>query len=277
MLLAVNSFAPEIPRAPKRSLRSMTALPLLSTGVRAALLFLILGASLWRAGDCLAADERVRVAVYRGAAACEDCAEAVKAAFARLGKRYEVAYLGPDEASDVTPASLSTYDIYVQPGGGQDIPGALRALGASRVAAIKQYVVNGGRYLGLCMGAHLADASGIALIPQVLDAEAGRPNFPVKTIDDAVVRVVWQGVPEYVFFQDGPFLPENKWDQRFKVIARYQNGDIAVARYSHGAGLMVLSGPHPEAGDAWFEDIDADPAQRPSRPLFKDLVQHLGR
>lgn len=219
--------------------------------------------------------DTIRVAVYRGPASCEDCSETLKAAIERLSPRYRVDFVGKDERIDITPATLSGYDVYAQPGGGQDIPGALASLGDSRIDAIHDYVAHGGRYLGICMGAYLASASGLGLIPHELDSEVGRPGFPVTTSDDAVVSVQWQGRKETIFYQDGPYLLRPAKDPGFRTIATYANRDIAAARYTLGAGLVVLSGPHPEADDAWFEEaglpVDARPDDRLLRSLFAEL------
>ncbi|WP_367866207.1 BPL-N domain-containing protein [Pedobacter sp. WC2423] len=221
--------------------------------------------------------DTLRVAVYRGVASCEECAETVKSAIEKLGVKYKLDFVGPEELVDITEKNLSKYDIYVQPGGGQDINGAFRSLGQNRVQAIQNYVSNGGNYLGLCMGAYLADANNLGLIKDELDSEVGRPGFPVKNIDDTSVRLTWEGRNEYVFFQDGPFLLSAEGDQMFYKIASYANGDLAAARYSYGKGLVVLTGPHPEANNTWFEKAEIPLDKRPSQDLFKDLIQSFYR
>ncbi|MCW0366500.1 hypothetical protein NB699_001483 [Xanthomonas sacchari] len=86
------------------------------------------------------AQPTIRVAVYRGAAGCDDCSETAKEAIEALSPQYKVDIIGPKEAQDVTPATLRGYAIYVQPGGGQDIPAALQAMGERRIAAIRDFV-----------------------------------------------------------------------------------------------------------------------------------------
>lgn len=139
-------------------------------------------------------------------------------------------------------------------------------------AVIRRFVDAGGTYIGLCMGAYLAGASHLGLLAQDLDAEAGRPGFPVQDEDDAVIPVVWDGRRQTVYFQDGPYLPKAPRDQGFKVISRYTNGDIAAASYRHGKGRVVLSGPHPEAPTQWFKMAEIPLSQMPSADLFKSLL-----
>lgn len=220
-------------------------------------------------------DKPIRVAVYRGPAACETCPEAAKRAVENAGERYRVDFVGPDERVDISNTSLARYDVYVQPGGGQDIRGALDSLGDDRVDAIRRFVERGGRYVGLCMGAYLADASGIGLVAQDLNSEVGRPGFPIKTIEDAAISVRWADRKDKVFYQDGPYLQPQPLDKRFRAIATYENGDLAAARYSFGKGIVVLSGPHPEAEKSWFEDADIPLETMPRKNLFKDLLDQL--
>jgi len=216
-----------------------------------------------------------RIAVYRGPAACDGCAEAVKEAIERLGPTYRVDFLGPRENLDVTHSALAHYEAYVQPGGGQDIPAAFNSLGERRSEAIRAYVAKGGQYLGICMGAYLADVANLGLIDTELDSEVGRPGFPVTTIADSAVLVQWGGLADWVFFQDGPYLPHGVGNG-FRVIASYGNGDIAAARYHFGAGVVVLSGPHPEADESWFQDAGIPKHLQPRQDLFKILFEALG-
>lgn len=247
----------------------------LSTGARrAALVLLCLAGPLPLVQAAQA--PTVAVAVYRGPAGCDDCSETVRTAIERLDPRYRVDFVGPAERIDITPANLRRYSLYVQPGGGQDIPAALASLGDARSAAVRDYVAQGGRYLGLCMGAYLADAGNLRLIPDDLDSEVGRPGFPVTTIDDAAVAVRWAGHDDHVFYQDGPYLPSSH-APGVRVLATYANGDIAAARYPFGRGVVALSGPHPEADASWFEQADIPPASRPRTSLFKSLVDETLR
>lgn len=218
----------------------------------------------------------VRVAVYRGPAACDGCAQTAKEAIERLGSRYRVDFVGAHERKDITPETLSHYDVYVQPGGGQDIPAALRRLGDRRVEAIRRFVQQGGRYLGLCMGAYLADASNIGLIQDDLDSEVGRPGFEADTVDDYAVDTWWHGRRNSVFYQDGPYFPASSESPGYRAIATYANGDVAVARYDLGHGTVVLTGPHPEADESWFDDAGIPLERMPRDDLVRLLMQELG-
>lgn len=97
------------------------------------------------------------------------------------------------------------------------------------------------------------------------------PDSPITTIDEGAVQVSWLGSKQFVFFQDGPYMHVNKNDPKSFVISTYNNGDIAAARYSFGQGLVILTGPHPEAGKAWFDEAGIPQQQRPNKDIFTDL------
>lgn len=222
-----------------------------------------------------AATPIAHVAIYRGPAGCEGCSENVKTALLRVRPNAQIDFVGADESIDITPQSLARYDLYVQPGGGQDIPAALDSLGDARVQAIRAFVAQGGRYLGLCMGAYLADDSNFGLIPYDLDSEAGRPGFEVAGIADAAVQVMWDGKADSVFYQDGPYFPKPDATSPSSTIATYRNGDVAAARYTYENGVVVLSGPHPEADREWFEKANIPLSKMPRGELFGALVRSI--
>ncbi|WP_058790489.1 BPL-N domain-containing protein [Pseudomonas oryzihabitans] len=218
--------------------------------------------------------EVIRIAIYRGPAACEGCAEAIQDAIGRLGPAYQAEFVGPAERRDISSTTLQRYEAYVQPGGGQDIPAALSSLGKDKIAAIRAYVAQGGQYLGICMGAYLADADNLGLLDAELDSEVGRPGFPVTSIDDSAVLMRWGDSEDHLFFQDGPYLPARSGNG-FRVIGKYGNGDIAAARYRFGAGVLVLSGPHPEADESWFQEAGLPRRLLPRGEPFKILFDAL--
>ncbi|WP_257220626.1 BPL-N domain-containing protein [Burkholderia sp. AU18528] len=190
--------------------------------------------------------------VYRGPAACEGCAETIARRLRESAHRFRVIYVGPAEKLKITPAALAGAALYVQPGGGQDIPGAAASIGRNEMRAVRRYVANGGRYLGLCMGAYLAGAQGFGLVAGDIDAEVGRPGSTLHGIADTVTPVVWRGKKRWIYFQDGARLPVAPIGSGGTVLAIYPNKDIAAATYRYGKGRVGLAGPHPEADESWY-------------------------
>ncbi|ALX15591.1 biotin--protein ligase [Burkholderia cepacia JBK9] len=190
--------------------------------------------------------------VYRGPAACDGCPEAIAARLQESDYRFRVIYVGPAERLKITPAALAGAALYVQPGGGQDIPGAAASIGRNSIKAVRQYVANGGRYLGLCMGAYLAGEQGFRLVAGDIDSEVDRPGSTLHGIADTVTPVVWRGKKRWIYYQDGAMLPAVPAGSGGVVLATYPNNDIAAATYRYGKGRVGLAGPHPEADESWY-------------------------
>ncbi|MEL4892846.1 hypothetical protein PQU63_20125 [Xanthomonas protegens] len=215
-----------------------------------------------------------KVAVYRGAAGCRGCSEMVVDALRATGLPLTIVYVGEREPLHVTPATLRDVDLYIQPGGGQDIAAAYAALGDEGAAALRDFVSGGRGFLGLCMGAYLADRDGIGLVDVALQSEVGRPRSGIGDEGDHTIAIRWDGTWQRVYYQDGPFLTGSAADG-FVPIARYGNGDVAIARYRHGRGTVVLAGPHPEADERWM-DAAADVAPQDNLRRLLRLFPGLG-
>ncbi|WP_256976902.1 BPL-N domain-containing protein [Burkholderia sp. AU31652] len=187
--------------------------------------------------------------VYRGPAACDGCPETIAQRLRESDHQFRVIYVGPAEKLKITPAVLAGAALYVQPGGGQDIPGAAASIGKKSLKAVRHYVSNGGRYLGICMGAYLAGDPGFGLVSGEFDSEVDRPGSTLHGIADTVTPVVWRGKKRWIYFQDGAMLPAAPGAV---VLATYPNRDIAAATYRYGKGRVGLVGPHPEADESWY-------------------------
>ena len=114
---------------------------------------------------------------------------------------------------------------------------------------IQEFVANGGRYLGICMGAYWADNTYFGLSSDFkVDQYITRPNTDTKRPHAKQMKVTWDNKPEELFFYDGCaiFGDESKYD----VVARYPNGD-AMAIIQNRIGLI---GCHPEAEQHWYDE-----------------------
>jgi Biotin-protein ligase, N terminal len=127
-------------------------------------------------------------------------------------------------------------DIVAVPGGFGDASTFDRAFKHTK-NQIKDFVCNGGKYLGICMGAYWAGKHYFNILKNV---DARRPH--AKNID-----VRWHGVPHNMFFYDGCALVGNPLE--YNTIARYANGD-AMAIIQDNIGVI---GCHPEAESFWYD------------------------
>ncbi|MGW5170021.1 BPL-N domain-containing protein [Streptomyces nodosus] len=210
--------------------------------------------------------------VYRGRASLPGCPEAVAELLASGPWDLDVRFTGPDEELPLSAESLSRARVYAQPGGGTLSP-AYRRLRRRR-SAIRDFVREGGCYLGFCLGGYLAGATpGFDLLPGDCDQYISSPGCTVHDESNTLVDVAWRGRPRTVFFQDGPYfvLDEGAEDADTTVLATYPNGTPAALVARFGAGRVAVTGPHPEATDIWFADYSL-PVQH-THDLALDLVE----
>jgi glutamine amidotransferase-like uncharacterized protein len=113
---------------------------------------------------------------------------------------------------------------------------------------IRRFVQNGGRYLGICMGAYWADRHYFNLLGDVsADQYIRRPNTCTRRYYSKAVECDWDGTSDRFFFYDGPaFIGD---ELSFTTVARYTNGDPAAII----KGRIGLVGPHLESQEFWYD------------------------
>lgn len=193
------------------------------------------------------------IALYRGQAGCSGCSEMVYKSLMKTGLPLDITYVGEAEKLKVNEQTLRRFDIYVQPGGGQDIPASYEALSDEGAEAVRNFVKSGKGFIGLCMGAYLAGKDWIGLVDTSMESEVGRPGSRAYDQGDYTLQIDWNNKREPFYYQDGPYMENGDPSDGFKAIAYYENGDIAMARYKYGKGTVLLSGPHPEADETWID------------------------
>ena len=208
--------------------------------------------------------------VYRGPAAQPGaCSDAVANLLRSSPRRFDVRFVGPQGELPLKPKTLAHATIYAQPGGGELAP-AYRRMRKHR-STIRQYVADGGRYLGFCLGGYLAGATpGFGLLPGDTDQYITSPDATVRGTDDTSIEVHWRGQRRRMFFQDGPIFQLDT-DAGVTVLAHYSNNEIAALVAPFGTGRVAVVGPHPEATSDWF--VDAGLRQELSLDLGNDLIE----
>jgi glutamine amidotransferase-like uncharacterized protein len=112
---------------------------------------------------------------------------------------------------------------------------------------IRNFVRNGGRYLGICLGAYWADQYYFDILKpdNRVVQYIRRPNTDTKRPHAKGVLVNWQGQQERMYFYDGCAITGDNMD----VVATYSNGDpMAVIQ-----GKIGLIGCHPESTKVWYD------------------------
>ncbi|GAB0132354.1 hypothetical protein EsDP_00000794 [Epichloe bromicola] len=216
---------------------------------------------------------RPRALVYRGPAACKGCAEAVAKLLETSSQNFVITYVGPKEDDQLSAELLRQAAVYAQPGG-PDLSSAYEELKPHQ-SELRDFVKNGGRYLGFCLGAFLAgDSPGFGLLPSGVNATAERKSdgAQVTGTEDTIIQVDWtfrSGVSsfsqgqtaksQWVYFQDGAVINGLPKDDNSTVLGRYSsNGNVAASLTPLGKGYVALVGPHPEATRDWYSAYRLD-------------------
>lgn len=112
---------------------------------------------------------------------------------------------------------------------------------------IKNFVHNGGAYLGICMGAYWAGSEYFDLLEGVDAVQyITRPGTDTHRPHAKNLDVVWNGQPEKMYFYDGCALVGRG---QYKTVATYTNGD-PMAIIQNRIGLI---GCHPESEPHWYD------------------------
>ena len=111
---------------------------------------------------------------------------------------------------------------------------------------IKQFVEQGGKYLGICMGAYWAGSEYFNILDNVDAVQyITRPGTDTRRPHAKALSVTWNSEQHKMFFYDGCALIGN--GER-ETVATYANGD-AMAIIQNNIGLI---GCHPESEPHWY-------------------------
>jgi glutamine amidotransferase-like uncharacterized protein len=137
-------------------------------------------------------------------------------------------------------------DIVAFPGGIGDSESFHNLLKHNK-QAVTDYVNDGGRYLGICMGAYWAGSHYFNILKDVDAVQyITRPGTDTRRPHAKDISIEWQGQPDKMFFYDGcAFTGTGNYD----TIARYSNGD-PMAIYQDRIGVI---GCHPESEPFWYD------------------------
>jgi glutamine amidotransferase-like uncharacterized protein len=195
------------------------------------------------------AGNRPLALVWNGPGACKPgCVDSAVTIARREGFRVLKVNPGFSDFARFKEATL-----WIHPGGKSTT--AAGAMGAPLMDQVREFVRNGGGYVGFCAGAFISTAqigtsgkTGFGLIPgstEVLVKEGNDHRFFPVTTQNGVIKMYYAG---------GPFIKVSESDLKSvggEVIARYEDGSIAGIRAHFGKGKVAVIGTHPEAGFTW--------------------------
>ena len=113
---------------------------------------------------------------------------------------------------------------------------------------VRDFVKQGGAYLGICMGAYWAGKHYLNILDEVDAVQyIAQPNTDTRRPHAKNINVTWNGHPDRMFFYDGCALVGDK--TKFNTVATYANGDaMAITQ-----GRIGLIGCHPESEPHWYK------------------------
>ena len=138
-------------------------------------------------------------------------------------------------------------DIVAVPGGFGDAD-TYKTLLKNNQKRVQEFVNQGGKYLGICVGAYWAGSHYFNLLDGVDAVQyLSRPNTDTRRPHAKNMSVNWQGVSTNMFWYDGCALVGNS--NKFETIATYSNGDAMAIMQNH----IGLIGCHPESEQFWYD------------------------
>lgn len=190
----------------------------------------------------------------------------------------------------LTSENLRNASLYVQPGGGNNIDEAWKDV-KQYSKIIKQYVTDGGNYLGICMGGFLAGGNDTNKNPGYGLLSPGDSNDFSKSAEkisinndnegDLLLNINWTLSKDNstqnrsIYFQGGPYFIVK--DPNTKIIATYEGASSSQQNASiglnYGKGKVAVCGPHPEAPKKWYKDSGF--TEYNNTDLFYDLIDYL--
>ncbi len=206
----------------------------------------------------------VKVAIFNGSATeiSASCKNATQAMFEWMNATVE--YITEDDIAD---NRLYHYDILIFPPG--DLAEYSIKLKSDGKAKIREYVHNGGSFIGISRGAHFAcevadvygvenewglnlfNGTGIGPVDGYIDQHMYTvdinktiPGMDLSSIPDELTMMGWESIR---------FVPDD--NPPLNVVASFQsNHQPGMISYQYGSGCVFLSGIHPE----FEEDGDRD-------------------
>jgi len=214
-------------------------------------------------------DRPIRVAVYQGPGAGPSRANVISALGAAKGTpALQISHLSPAE---IRRGKLKDFDVLIHPGGSGGGQG--RALEAPGREAVREFVRNGGGFIGICAGAYLATDDyewSLGLIEaRAIDRKHwARGTGTVEVELSPAAKIFFGAGAERlaIHYAQGPLLGRREWDNphapEYESLALYRTeiakkgapegimaGTSAIVRANFAQGRVFAFSPHPEMTD----------------------------
>jgi len=191
--------------------------------------------------------------IYNGVAADADSAKSLETVAKKAG--YQTEFFSDPK---LIIEKLKTASLMIFGGTEDDLSPLMNLFNAEAIQAVKDFINNGGVYLGVCGGAFIAsegwdEDTGFV---KALGFAPIKTDSYLATPEPVIIKVKWKQGEIFseraIYYQFGPkFLasPENP----VQIIAQYDDDSVAACLIDSGKGKLILVGPHPEADASWIE------------------------
>lgn len=147
------------------------------------------------------------------------------------------------------------------------------ALGRKGFERIREFIMGGGEYIGICAGAYIAarkvevlgspEGLGIINITNLRRKGVGlvnitivKPDHPIAERCSGVVRI---------WYKNGPYSAS---EDGVEVMAKYYENYAAIVCSTYGKGIVVIFSPHPEGS----LEGGADPEKLRTMKLLENAI-----
>lgn len=168
------------------------------------------------------------------------CVEGMRTA---LSTKYNIVTFTENE---IATMDFSKFSVVSFPGGIGDSDSFYKYFTRRISNRIADYLGNGGKYLGICMGAYWAGHWYFDILDKIQVVQyIKQSNADVKRSFGTVANVNWNGQTSMYFYDGCTFVGNGK----YKTLASYANGDpMAIIQSNIG-----LIGCHPESEESWYD------------------------
>lgn len=187
-----------------------------------------------------------KIFILKTSGSCPDCSEKIAKMLASEGIASKI--IGAQNLK----SEVGLQDAIVVPGGDSEWDIKKDLLKAKSFTWLRDFIYNGGKYIGFCAGAYLTE-KWILKGDKGLDVFPGQIKNYSQNKSSRAVNFKWGAQkPRAMFFQDGPaFFP--KRGAKVEVLARFSESHVAAAvLFSFGKGRVGLISPHPEVDEDWY-------------------------
>lgn len=164
---------------------------------------------------------------------------------------YKVRYI--TKKTQKIEEALKEASIWVQPGGKSKVAAA--RMGAKTLSLIRNFVNDGGGYVGFCAGMLLAtkkigdsEVDGLGILNGKTIHLMSKAQDKAQILNINMVEHGYRSI----YFSGGPYLIDQ--DTQTYTTGYYDSGEIASTESVFGKGKVIVSGFHPEV-PSWFKRL----------------------